>query len=63
MKISDMILLLSKAKEKYGDVDVLLASDEEGNGYGNVDDVTGYDNKKLLIYPIDSIDPDEVLKV
>lgn len=36
MKVSEMIKNLEEFKSKYGDLDCWYATDDEGNGYGEV---------------------------
>lgn len=55
--ISQLIDMLNKAKDDFGDVEVVLSSDPEGNSFGTIDtDVTenasvNMDEKMLVIYP------------
>ena len=56
MKISKLVQLLNEQKERYGDINIALSSDEEGNSFHNVSTWFGGapDNKKpkyLVIYP------------
>jgi hypothetical protein len=54
MKISELIKSLRELKKKFGDVPVLLSSDEEGNSYGTIsEDSFGRDatEKYIIIYP------------
>ena len=37
MKINEMIKELQAVSDKYGDIDVVMASDSEGNGYSTID--------------------------
>lgn len=36
MKISEVVKVLNQYKKKFGDLDVVYSSDEEGNSYGKV---------------------------
>lgn len=37
MKVSEMIAGLQEIKAKYGDINVIMASDSEGNSYSTID--------------------------
>lgn len=59
MKIDGVILFLESVRKKYGNMEVLLSSDEEGNSYGTISpksfspDASGV----LIIYPWEHIQP------
>ena len=64
--ISELIKNLEEIKETEGDLPVVIAADEEGNGYGTlssdfIEVCVGIDNGMLAIYPaIDHLDLDDI---
>lgn len=55
MKISQIVKTLNLVKKQYGDVEVFLSSDSEGNGYATAgkqsSDCIYFDETKVIIYP------------
>lgn len=53
MKISEMMNELQLAKEKFGDVEVIMAQDSEGNAFATIDDNIRhsrvYENEKAFV--------------
>ena len=62
MKIDTLIKALQETKKKYGDKEVLFASDPEGNGYNHMGSVLSIDehNGKILIFPDSQISPEDI---
>jgi len=55
MKTSELIHFLQEMKKRYGDTEIFLSTDEEGNGYGtlNVEGSLSFDEKKIIFYPFE----------
>ena len=60
MKIETLIKALQETRRKYGDKEVLFASDPEGNSYNDMGKVLSIDEHdgKILIFPNSQISPD-----
>jgi hypothetical protein len=56
MKISKLTKALGELQRKYGDAEVLISSDEEGNSFGELGDkqlqVEKLDKGTVIIYPV-----------
>jgi hypothetical protein len=56
MKISKLTKAMGELQSKYGDVEVLISSDEEGNSFGELGDkqlqVEKLDKGTIIIYPV-----------
>lgn len=62
MKIDNLIKALQSVKAEYGNLDVLVSVDPEGNSYGDLGKVLNFDliNKALLVFPEHNIYADEL---
>lgn len=53
MKISEMITKLQKAKEKFGDVEVIMSQDSEGNAYSTISE--DFNNSRVYEHEADLV--------
>ena len=53
MKISEMITKLQKAKEKFGDVEVIMSQDSEGNAYASISE--DFNNSRVFEHEADLV--------
>jgi hypothetical protein len=54
MKISQLQNLLKQVKKEFGNVEVYLSCDSEGNGYATTDLNSNYwDKDKIVLYPFE----------
>lgn len=62
MKIDNLIKALQSVKAEYGNLDVLVSADPEGNSYADLGKVLNFDliNKTLLVFPEDKVYADEL---
>ena len=64
MKMSEFILILQKIKNKYGDKEVYLSADDEGNAFytlmDNLANSIEFKGNGLIIYPYKLIDVDDI---
>lgn len=65
IKLSTLIDNLKRLKSEYGDLNVYLSTDEEGNSYGNINkefwNTVGIKGKNIIIYPYcSSLDYDDI---
>jgi hypothetical protein len=74
MKIKQLITKLKAIEKRYGDIPVILSSDEEGNSYSNIDEEwsfgainDGEDNEGpvigICIYPFENFWDDYIKAV
>ena len=70
MKIKQLITKLKTIEKKYGDIPVILSSDEEGNSYSNIDEKWDEKSKHLespvigiCIYPFENFWDDYIKAV
>ena len=61
MKISGLVKKLNAAKKEFGDIEILISCDEEGNGFNKDVDIGWYDqNRKIVaLYPYGDVLPTE----
>lgn len=48
MKLSELVKALTYELNEHGDIDVILASDEEGNSLYNVEDISMFDDDDIV---------------
>jgi len=63
IKISEFIKVLTSIKQKDGDLEVWLSSDEEGNSFSPFvyeDYSTGIEKGRLILYPHEALLAEEV---
>lgn len=57
MKISQIVKTLNQVKKEYGDIDIFVSQDSEGNGYATTgkqsSDCIYFDEVKVIIYPFE----------
>lgn len=70
MKISELIKVLKDYKKEFGqDLEVIMASDPEGNGYGSIDkdfsvalEINKNEEGILVIYPFNTFLVEDIFK-
>ena len=50
MKLSELVKALTYELNEHGDIDVILASDEEGNSLYNVEDISTFDDDDTAMH-------------